>query len=48
MLKVVEKEPLELIVADCGTPLSMMAMVSPRGIREPSASVPAMVTLGVP
>ena len=47
-MKVVEKEPSELIVAECGTPLSMMATVSPCGIREPSASVPAMVTLGVP
>ena len=48
MLKVVEKEPLELIVADCGTPLSITATVSPRGTDEPSASVPVMVTLGVP
>ena len=46
--KVVEKVPPEPMVADCSTPSSVTATVSPTGACEPSASVPEMVTLEVP
>ena len=46
--KVMEKAPPEPMVADCSTPSSVTATVSPAGTCEPLASVPEMVALEVP
>ena len=47
-MKVVEKAPPDPTAADCSTPSSVTATLSPTGACEPSASVPERVTLEVP